>query len=55
MEQPGDAVQVRDDPGKVEIRVEQPGYAVQVRDEPRQTEICVKVPGVFSNNILDNI
>ena len=55
MEQPGDAVQVRDEPGQAEICVEQPGNAVQVRDEPKQAVIHVKVPGAFSNNILHNI
>ena len=45
MEQPGDAVQVRDGPGQAEIHVEQPGDAVQVRDEPGQAEIRVEQPG----------
>ena len=45
VEQPGDAVQVTDEPGQAEICVEQPGDAVQVTDEPGQAEIRVEQPG----------
>ena len=50
MEQPGDAVQVRDEPGQAEICVKQPGDAIQVRDEPGQAEICVEQPGGCCNS-----